>query len=59
MYYNFEHNDPLRTRRKNINKEKKTKHKYIVHTQLQTDKQKTRKKTPQYILLYLHEKINN
>ena len=29
---------------KNINKEKKTKHIYIAHTQLHTDKKKPRKK---------------
>ena len=32
---------------KNINKEKKTKHIYIAHTQLHTDKKKPRKKKTQ------------
>ena len=46
---------PLWTRRKN-KKKMKTKHIYIAHTQLHTDKKG--KNTPQYLLLYLHEKIN-
>ena len=33
----------------------KKKHIYIAHTQLHTDKERN---TVQYILLYLHEKIN-
>ena len=55
MYYNFLHADPYINAQEKEKKEKKTKHIYIAHThtQLLTDK----KKTPQYILLHLREKI--
>ena len=56
MYYNFLHADPYINAQEKEKKEKKTKHIYIAHThtQLLTDK---KKKTPQYILLHLREKI--
>ena len=60
MYYNFLHTD-LYERVGKIKKEKKTKHIYIVHTHTHTHYsliKKEKKNTPQYILLYLHEKIS-
>ena len=56
MYYNFLHADPYINAQEKEKKEKKTKHIYIAHTHTH-NYSLIKKKTPQYILLHLREKI--
>ena len=56
MYYNFLHADPYINAQEKEKKEKKTKHIYIAHTHTH-NYSLIKKKPPQYILLYLREKI--